>query len=126
MSVEQICSHSLVTCTEGATVRHAVGLMAKHKVGCVVATRDDGSLAGILTDRDVALRVVGHDGVDSASSVHSVMTAAPGTVTAGTEVQFALTLVGMIPVLGFFVTVAACLIGLGAIFATLRELRVQA
>lgn len=62
------------------TVRMAAETMARHKVGAVLVTEGD-RLAGILTERDIVVRIVA-EGRDPASiSVESAMTANPGTTT---------------------------------------------
>lgn len=55
------------------TVLHALGVMAKHEIGAVVVL-DGGKLAGILTERDYARKVVlaGRSSRDSA--IREVMT----------------------------------------------------
>lgn len=45
--------------TEETSVREAVRLMDEEDVGSLPVVRDKARLVGILTDRDVALRVVG-------------------------------------------------------------------
>jgi len=55
------------------TVLHALGVMAEHEIGAVVVI-DGGQLAGILTERDYARKVVlaGRSSKDSA--IRDVMT----------------------------------------------------
>lgn len=50
-----------VTCPEDAPVSQAARAMAEHAVGCVVVVNGDKDVTGILTDRDIAVRVVGAD-----------------------------------------------------------------
>ena len=48
-----------VTCPEDAPVSQAARAMAEHAVGCVVVVNADKEVTGILTDRDITVRVVG-------------------------------------------------------------------
>ena len=41
-----------------ATVREAAEAMRANDIGTVIATNNEGHIAGILTDRDIAVRVV--------------------------------------------------------------------
>lgn len=46
------------TLSVSATVREAAEAMRANDIGTVIATNDQGRIAGILTDRDIAVRVV--------------------------------------------------------------------
>lgn len=50
-------SRSVVTCSPDELVTVAAAKLRDHRVGCVVLERD-GKPFGILTDRDVAIRIV--------------------------------------------------------------------
>ncbi|MBA4382964.1 MAG: hypothetical protein C0406_10400, partial [Sideroxydans sp.] len=50
-TVSSAMSRNLVTLKEDATLADAVDLMAKHKISCVIITRDEHPI-GILTERD--------------------------------------------------------------------------
>lgn len=60
---------SVVTVSLDDTVLHAARLMRTHKLGCVVVVRE-GRPVGMLTDRDIVLRVVA-GGLDPAATVVS-------------------------------------------------------
>ena len=62
-----------------ATLADAVRLMREHHVGCVLAVEHD-RLVGILTERDLLLKVVGRK-VDLAAPVDQFMTAGPDALT---------------------------------------------
>jgi len=62
-----------VTCNPDATLEHAAREMDRLNVGCLVVVTDGGHLAGIVTDRDIAVKGVGW-GHDSATPVAKVMT----------------------------------------------------
>lgn len=48
-----------ITCSPDTTLATVAGLMERHEVGSVVVVDEDGQLAGIVTDRDVAIRGMG-------------------------------------------------------------------
>ena len=75
-------TEGVVTATPSSSVREVAELMRERNVGSVVLVADDGSLAGFVTDRDLALGAL-TDGRDPGDPVepHSsspVITAAPG------------------------------------------------
>ena len=57
MRVSSLMQAPPITCAPTASVREVCELMAEHGVGSVIVVRD-GVLVGIVTDRDIALRVV--------------------------------------------------------------------
>lgn len=80
MSIERFCRKSLVRASPDDTVAQATRLMLEHHVGAVVVVDAAGRPEGILTDRDVACRVVAEGRDPAATAVWSVMTAKPATV----------------------------------------------
>jgi len=65
----------VVSVRPDAPVRAAVTAMKERAVGCVVVAGEAGELLGVLTDRDVALRVVARGGDPDATPVSAVMSA---------------------------------------------------
>lgn len=59
MSVGRICSRIVATAAPGESVAEGAGRMAEFGVGSLVVVGETGTPVGILTDRDVALRIVG-------------------------------------------------------------------
>jgi CBS domain-containing protein len=57
MAVGEYCRRSLVTAGPGVSVREAARIMAREGVGTVIVIDRDEPV-GILTDRDIALRVL--------------------------------------------------------------------
>ena len=80
-SVAQTQYGRSATVDEAATVRQAIGVMQRGKVGCLLVTKD-GVLQGILTERDLIRKVFG-PGRSLDAPVHEVMTRNP--VVAGTN-----------------------------------------
>lgn len=50
---------NIVTCTPTEYIENAAKKMEDYNVGCIVIT-ENGSLKGILTDRDITLSIVAH------------------------------------------------------------------
>lgn len=61
MSVGQICKRNPVTCMRDAEIRDVVGLMRERKVGSVIVVQEltgETRPYGIITDRDLVVRVI--------------------------------------------------------------------
>lgn len=79
MSLLNFARGDVVAVRPEATVHEAVGRIKKNNVGCLVALRE-GKPVGVLTDRDVMLRVTGEDGDQNTVTVTEVMTPHPVTL----------------------------------------------
>jgi CBS domain-containing protein len=57
MRVEELISHDVKVCLADDTLNHAAELMWKHNCGFLPVVRDEASrrLAGVVTDRDLAM-----------------------------------------------------------------------
>ena len=73
-----------VTCAPTTSVREVCQMMGEHRVGCVVVVRD-GEVIGIVTDRDVALRVVA-TGLSGDVEVEGVMTRNVASLTVDADI----------------------------------------
>ena len=60
----------------------AARLMREHDISAIVVLDEDGMLAGIVTERDFARRVVAEDGRGSALRLAQLMSANPATIAA--------------------------------------------
>ena len=78
MSLERICSKNVVTISPDATVLEAAKLMQSKHIGCLVVI-DESRPIGILTDRDIVLKVVA-GGQKPETTVKKIMTANPTMV----------------------------------------------
>jgi len=58
MSLQQFCERPVVTISPDQPVTEACRLFSEKNVGCVIAT-EGNQVRGILTDRDIALKVTG-------------------------------------------------------------------
>lgn len=68
------------------TILEAARYMMEHSIGAVPVMRD-GSLAGILSERDIMNRVVAVGRTPGTTAVSEVMTASPRTVDAGESIE---------------------------------------
>jgi CBS domain-containing protein len=76
MSLQRFCKRPTVTIAPEKTIREACQLLEERNVGCVVV-EEQGKLCGILTDRDIALRVVGQGKDPDLTPVGTMMTPNP-------------------------------------------------
>jgi CBS domain-containing protein len=78
MRVREIMTQNPSCCTPEATVREAAQLMQASDCGCIPVVEEAGSnrLAGIITDRDIAVRVVAA-GKGPDTRVREVMSSEP-------------------------------------------------
>jgi signal-transduction protein with cAMP-binding, CBS, and nucleotidyltransferase domain len=74
-----LASHPPVVCRSQDSVASVARVMVAHDVGCVVVVDEDERPIGIVTDRDLAVRVLAR-GLPGATEVASVMTHGVATV----------------------------------------------
>lgn len=92
MTVERICSRSIDTALWGDTVQTAAQRMNSRNVGSLVVVDTENRPIGMLTDRDLAVRIVGESRDATQTKVGEVMTPAPRTVNEQADVEAALRL----------------------------------
>ncbi len=90
MSVGKICQRNVDTADALESVQTAAQRMGTRNVGTLVVLKARGVPVGILTDRDVALRVVGRGRDPYTTCVADVMTAELETVREDVTVEDAL------------------------------------
>ena len=73
MSVSEYCVRKVVTARPEETVRTAAQRMARHEVGALVITEDTKPV-GIVTDRDLVLRVLAKGDDPQTVALRTVMT----------------------------------------------------
>lgn len=86
--IESLSARPVVTATPDEDVRSVARKMRDGHVGCVVVVEGRRPV-GIVTDRDLALRVLAEDG-SATTAVSQVMTADPATLPVGSCVDAAL------------------------------------
>jgi CBS domain-containing protein len=76
MKVQDVMTKNPVCVTPGATVREAAQLMQREDTGVIPVVDEQGSkrLVGVITDRDIAIRIVAQ-GKDAKTRVSDVMSA---------------------------------------------------
>lgn len=92
MSVGRICTRYVDLADPEETVQAAARRMLERKVGTLVILDQAKRPVGLLTDRDLVLRVLARGQDPSQTSVGEVMTKEPKTVTEGTPIEQALAL----------------------------------
>ena len=90
MSAGRICVRDVDTATANETVQAVAERMLSRAVGALVVLNDEREPIGIVTDRDLTIRVLaaGKDGAQT--RVCEVMTAGPRTVREDTPIEQAL------------------------------------
>ncbi len=79
-----------ITIRETASLREAVATMLTSNIGAVLVLGPDDRLVGILSERDLLLKVVGKPEVDDSRSVREFMTHNPEGVTTTDTLAFVL------------------------------------
>ncbi len=92
MSVGRICSREVYLIEPSERVAEAARRMKKYRVGTLIVIDDDEKPVGIVTDRDLALRVLAEGRDPEATAVQAVMTGDVRMVSAETPIESALSL----------------------------------
>lgn len=71
--VKDIMSSPVITIEENGSAGNVAALMDKNKVGCVVVTAGEDRPIGIITERDLVVRVVASDLKPSKVAVKEIM-----------------------------------------------------
>lgn len=88
-SIERLEAHPVLSVPSGATVAEAVRRMNESETGAILVVGADGSLAGIVTERDILFKCP--PGTDLATTpVTAVMTADPEAVGHDATIAFVL------------------------------------
>ena len=86
MSLRNFCRKPLIRVSPETNITEACRLMEQNNVGCVVV-ETSGKLCGILTDRDIALRVAGAEKEPGKTTVREIMTPDPIRVFADRDIH---------------------------------------
>ena len=76
MSLEIFCRKPVVKILPERNVAEACRVMEENNIGCLIV-EDNGKLCGIITDRDIALKVAGALRDPQKTSVKEIMTTDP-------------------------------------------------
>jgi CBS domain-containing protein len=74
MLVKDVMSSPVVTINENAPVNKVAELMDKNDLGCIIVTNKEGKPLGILTARDLVVRVLGKNVKPDSMKAEEVMT----------------------------------------------------
>ena len=80
MIVREAMSSPVVTVNEDSSVVEVAKLMEKNRVGAIIVTREYGDPVGIVTERDIVVRVVSKDATPKDVRVKEVMSSPLRTV----------------------------------------------
>jgi CBS domain-containing protein len=73
MLVKDVMSSPTITVEENAPANRVAELMDKHDVGCVIVTTKEGKPIGIITERDLVLRVLAKNAKPDTVKAEEVM-----------------------------------------------------
>ncbi len=76
MSLKSYCRKPVVRISPETSITEACQLMEQNNIGCLIAEHE-GKLCGIVTDRDIALRVTGTKRDPDKTKVQDIMTPDP-------------------------------------------------
>lgn len=76
MSLQEFCRKPVVKISPEKRITDACRMLKENNIGCIIA-ENDGKLCGILTDRDIALKVAGEKRDPEKTKVNEVMTDNP-------------------------------------------------
>jgi CBS domain-containing protein len=85
-TIEQVMTRNPVAVDEGSPVSEAARLMRDANIGDVLVSRPDGSICGIVTDRDLALNVVAEGADPNTMTVRDVCSHVIESVESGDPV----------------------------------------
>jgi CBS domain-containing protein len=73
--VKDVMSSPAVTVQESVTANKIADLMSKHDYGCIIVSSKDGKPIGIITERDLVVRVLAKNAKPDTVKAKDVMTA---------------------------------------------------
>ncbi|MDO8430885.1 MAG: CBS domain-containing protein [Candidatus Binatus sp.] len=88
-TLSEVVSQPALIVNASATLGEAIALMQRERRACVLI-EEHGALAGIFTERDVLMKVVGHSIDLERTPITASMTRDPFTLPADANVAFAL------------------------------------
>jgi len=91
MVVREAMSSPVVAIKENNSVVEAAKIMSEQQIGAIIVNSPDGQPVGIVTERDLLIRVIAKDTVPRSVKVKDVMTTPLQTVDAETSLEDAMT-----------------------------------
>jgi CBS domain-containing protein len=86
MSLREFCDKKVINISPGANILEACRLMKENKVGCVIV-QERQKLCGMLTDRDIALKVTGENRDPRQTKVCEVMSRSPVRIQVDSDLE---------------------------------------
>lgn len=86
-TINEVMTKDPLTVAESAPVSEAARIMRDASIGDVLVTRPDGSVCGIVTDRDLALNVIAEGADPGAMTVRDVCNHRIESVASGDPVD---------------------------------------
>jgi CBS domain-containing protein len=90
MSIGRICVRQVDTAHPDESIAVVAERMHQRSVGTLVVVNHAGQVVGMLTDRDLTMRVLAKGLIPAVTAVHEVMTVAPRTALEEASVESAL------------------------------------
>ncbi len=87
MLVKDVMSSPVVTINENAPANRVAELMDKNDLGCIIVTNKEGHPLGIITERDLVVRVMAKNVKPDVPKAHEVMTSPLITIEPGTTIN---------------------------------------
>lgn len=87
MRVRDLMSKSVVTIAPEESAALAARLLSRHELGALPVCAADGTLAGIVTDRDIITRCVAAGEEPGRVPVRDIMSPAPSVITPETPIS---------------------------------------
>ena len=87
MLVRDVMSSPVITVNEDETVEKVAQLMDKYRLGCIIVTSKDGKPVGIITERDLVVRVLAKNLLSSKLKAKDVMSSPLMTVGPDTTIS---------------------------------------
>jgi CBS domain-containing protein len=86
MSLQNFCQKPLIKISPEKNIWEACHMLKENNVGCLIV-ESDGKLCGILTDRDIALKVTAEQKEPRTTKVAEVMTPDPVRISIDKDLQ---------------------------------------
>jgi CBS domain-containing protein len=77
MKAMELMNQNVLSCKYSDTAQHAATVMKQHDVGMLPVIEESGKLVGVITDRDLCLKVTAEGRDPAHIRVHECMTARP-------------------------------------------------
>lgn len=87
MRVRDLMSKSVVTIAPEESAALAARLLSRHELGALPVCAADGTLVGIVTDRDIVTRCVAAGEEPGRVPVRDIMSPAPSVITSETPIS---------------------------------------